>query len=47
MIILLLVLVGTGILLGLVDGHGEERVMREFCELECKQNIKGKYQFCC
>lgn len=24
-----------------------EKVMNEFCNIECKQNIQSKYKFCC
>jgi hypothetical protein len=41
---LLLVVIATTSLIG---NDNSEKVMRDFCKVECKQNIKGKYKFCC
>lgn len=33
--------------LGLEYSNDTEKVMNDFCSLEFKQNIRGKYNFCC
>jgi galactitol-specific phosphotransferase system IIC component len=33
--------------LSLLGGDSKEKVMNDFCNLECKQNIQKKYTFCC
>ena len=47
MLIILLFLIIPAILLFILDSNNKEKVMDEFCRLECKQNIKSKYKFCC
>jgi hypothetical protein len=47
MILLLIVLITTGVIWSFLGSQGEDRTMKEFCELECRQNIKSKYKFCC
>jgi hypothetical protein len=27
--------------------NDREKVLSDFCEIECKKNIKNKYRFCC
>lgn len=30
-----------------LQSDNSEKVMKEFCDLECKKNINNKYKFCC
>lgn len=30
-----------------LEADNKEKVMNEFCNAECKQNIHKKYDFCC
>jgi hypothetical protein len=47
MIIFLVVFIGAGVLLSLVEGGSKEKVQNDYCKSECLQNIKSKYTFCC
>lgn len=47
MMIFLVVLIGAGVLLSLVEGGSKEKVQKDYCRTECLQNIKSKYNFCC
>jgi hypothetical protein len=31
----------------LLDGSNKEKVMDDFCRLECIQDVKSKYKCCC
>lgn len=31
----------------LLSTDNREKVMNDFCNMECKQSIKKKYKFCC
>ena len=47
MILMSLLLFGFIIALCALGNDNSEKVMNEFCKLECKSNIHGKYKFCC
>lgn len=34
-------------LINLLGTNDMQRVMKDFCKIECKQSIKSKYKFCC
>jgi len=33
--------------MSLLDRNNGEKVMNDYCKLECKQNIQNKHKFCC
>lgn len=47
MLLLFIVLIITGVVWSFLDRRDGDRAMKEFCDLECRQNIKSKYMFCC
>jgi hypothetical protein len=47
MILIILIVVALCALWCYVDKYDESKAMKEFCELECRQNVKSKYHFCC
>lgn len=42
----LLIIAGIAVM-GMLSSDNREKVMDDFCKVECKQNIRGKYKFCC
>jgi hypothetical protein len=33
--------------MSLLNGNNKEKVMSDFCKVECKQNIQRNHKFCC
>jgi hypothetical protein len=43
-VILIVLLIGV---ICLLDGNNKEKVMDDYCRLECIQDVKSKYKYCC
>lgn len=47
MLILGIILVASIAANVLLSRDNKEKVMKEYCRLECKQNVSKKHKFCC
>lgn len=47
MLLIGLLLVASIVALCLLNSDKSEKAMKDYYNLECKQNVKSKYKFCC
>lgn len=47
MLLIGVMLITAIVAVGFLEGESKEKVMNEFCNAECRQNILKKYNFCC
>lgn len=47
MLVIGILLIAVISIVSLLSIDNTEKVMTDFCRVECKQNIQRKYKFCC
>ncbi|AFQ44895.1 hypothetical protein Desmer_3008 [Desulfosporosinus meridiei DSM 13257] len=46
-LLFIILFIAASAIMELLGTDKREKVMNDFCNMECKQSIKKKYKFCC